>query len=794
MKHMWTIRMGLSRAVALLLVIAAGGWLTGACGSAFGDEEADQLGGRILLWHAWNEEDSVVLDEVLGRFREIHPGVTIKVQRFEHQDALQAEFITSADAGLGPDVLIAPGEWVRPLADLGLIRPITTAATAEELERYVPITLAAMQYDDELFGLPEAVSTAVLFYRRAQVTTPPATLDELVEEANAGKIVALSSDFGDASWGLRAFGGRVFDEDGQIMLDRGGFANWLAWLKNARDAPGMILGLNRELLLQQFVEKKDITYFVGDYSDLDVVREALGADGFGVAPLPAGPIGSAGSLLYVDGLLFSAASSDNQFEIAVELAKFLTNVEQSTTLMRLAQRAPANGKVRINQRLDPIVNIVNEQVRTAFVIPNVVGSEQAFSMVGDIFTQVLEGVLEPAQAATDIEETFRANLAYVPIVGGNSVCGQGGGIELATNWTGEKADALQVIVESYGRRCPAVEVTVTLQTADEIYAWAADDSADRPDYDLLLGPQSMLNDLAQQNRLYSVGELADSELLQRFRPEALAAMRVDGQLLGLPVYLSFDAFFYNKNLVEQPARTLDGLRAEGSAAVPVTLSTGFERSFWGVGAFGGVIIVEDEIVRVDEASWAAWLTWLVEARDGGDVTLVSSDADAVARFTDGASAYLVGSSVLIDELEIIMGAENIGVVTLPSGLDGDATPIARAEGIMAVAHLDEDRRRRVAGFLRFVTNAENQRLLAIMTGQVPANAAADLSDVPKLAPFLEQLRTIAVLPNRPQIADMLLLGDAVHAAVLVDGALPEEAIQDAHTRLAEKAAAADAEQ
>ena len=38
----------------------------------------------------------------------------------------------------------------------------------------------------------------------------------------------------------QAFGGELFDSDGRFVLDRGGFVNWLAWLKTARDLPGVL--------------------------------------------------------------------------------------------------------------------------------------------------------------------------------------------------------------------------------------------------------------------------------------------------------------------------------------------------------------------------------------------------------------------------------------------------------------------------------------------------------------------------------------------------------------------------
>lgn len=42
-------------------------------------------------------------------------------------------------------------------------------------------------------------------------------------------------------WGTQAFGGSLFDDTGRTILNEGGFANWLRWLRAAQDTPGVVL-------------------------------------------------------------------------------------------------------------------------------------------------------------------------------------------------------------------------------------------------------------------------------------------------------------------------------------------------------------------------------------------------------------------------------------------------------------------------------------------------------------------------------------------------------------------------
>jgi small-conductance mechanosensitive channel len=82
-------------------------------------------------------------------------------------------------------------------------------------------------------------------------------------------------------------------------------------------------------------------YYIGRPEEMPVLQEALGEFAVGVASLPSGPAGSPRSLLSVEALMLSTASSAQQTAVALEIAQFLTNQEQATQLMRQAGHVPA---------------------------------------------------------------------------------------------------------------------------------------------------------------------------------------------------------------------------------------------------------------------------------------------------------------------------------------------------------------------------------------------------------------------------------------------------------------------
>ncbi len=370
--------------------------------------------GRVLLWHAWPEPKAAALTAALTRFQALYPEVVVKQQAFATSAELLNQFQIAAAAGLGPDLILAPSQWIRPLQEADLLANIAATLPSTTIDRFWPAARTAMRYQGGIYGLPLAVDTMVLYYDRRLVEQPPATLDELLAAATAGQIVELSTSFVDAFWGVQAFGGQLFDSDGRVILDQGGFAEWLAWLETARATPDMILEGNRAALLERFIAG-GVAYYVGPTNEYDAIlagrttdTTAPAADNqaviaqIGVAALPGGPVLPAGPFLQTQGLFFSNASSVNQRVLALTLAQFITSAEQQTTLMRTTGLIPANRRVQVNASLEPVIAAILAQVRTAAPLPNSPLLDEVFRRGDSAYSQVLEGEVDPVTAAANL--------------------------------------------------------------------------------------------------------------------------------------------------------------------------------------------------------------------------------------------------------------------------------------------------------------------------------------------------------------------------------------------------------
>ena len=335
--------------------------LSSALTSCGGLRDSTVLEGRILLWHAWQGSEAETLNNLIDKFHDIYPGITVISSSYAPED-LEHEFRDKSSQGLGPDLLIGEQMWIPELADELLIQPMDE--TNIDPERYLSSALTTLRYQGKLYGLPLSVQTWGLYYNKRLVKTePPHTLDALLEQAEGGVKVAINTNFADAFWGIQAFGGQLMDENGRVVLNQGGFTNWLDWLVEAQNAPNIIMSSDGEMLETLFRDG-EVAYYVGRSTKLHDFQEAFGEDTIGVAPLPSGPTDLAGPFLEAEPLLLSSASSPVQTKRALLLIEFLTNIEQQRKLAQQTGRIPANPQVRIDRRVSPAVAGFVEQSKS----------------------------------------------------------------------------------------------------------------------------------------------------------------------------------------------------------------------------------------------------------------------------------------------------------------------------------------------------------------------------------------------------------------------------------------------
>ncbi len=741
--------------------------------------------GRIILWHDDDAATSAALESLAVRFMEINPQIRVSLVAVPEEDML-SRYANAAELSLGPDLFIGNSTWISGLADRGLIQPLQEPDLAPYLSTAVENVTVRVDENgiirEYVYGIPYAITPNALYYNADMTTTPPETLTDMLDQATLGMGTAMTTRFDRAFWGVAAFGGSPFGEQGQVTLDRGGFASWLNWLTTSQNAAGMFLNNDRATLMALFTSER-AAYFVGTPDDLPALREAMGEDAnIRVAPLPAGPNGAAGPLLHMDAFMFNSASAMPNTLAALELASFLTNDANSLRLAREIHHVPANLRVPgINAQTYPIVNGFMAQARSAVAIQNTPAMAAIIDDGERLYRQVLDGVVDPALAASEFTATINTRLELGDSETTVARCRESGNLRLWHHWQGDDEAILEAIIDDFEAFCPNATVTSTqfsTETGLSTSYSALYESNIKPD--VILVSDRLVFELASDEQIQPV----QGDAIQQFEPQALNALTYQNSIFGTPVTLELTMLYYKRDQVTDLPRTLDDLIAEAAAGRTVALSTEFDQAQWGITTFGGDLFTPEMTLNINQNdAVVAWLDWLLEvsAMPG----FVIGDVPAIQAFEADEATYYIGSTDNLSSFVDVLGDDTVALAELPAGEVGRASPLLSTDALMLNITLEEARLPLAQTFIDFATNSDNQARLFTEAQLIPANINFEVDANSALTPIRSQVTQSTALPNTLESETLLVEGEDVYEAVLQDGVAPTEAVMAFVTRFNE---------
>lgn len=714
---------------------------------------------RVVLWHTWEGEEASVINSAVARFSEIFDDVVVVASSVPADDIVE-RYIIASEQGLGPDIFIAPNTSLSELADAGLIEPIPDDTLNPSL--YYTASLATATYHNQLYGVPFAMRPLAMYYNRTLVGTPATTLSELLTQAESGTGSAINTQFRQILWGIQGFGGQLVDDNGRVILNQGAFTNWLNWLLTANANPEIFLSRDATTLRQLFIEGR-VAYYTGMASELAGIRAEMGHDTIGVAPLPAGPSGASGPLMQSDLLMFNSSSSPSSHESALELAVFLTNLEQSNTFMRDLQLVPTNRRVRVDLRTYPAIAGFIEQTRTSVSIPYLPQVTRLIEEGDNTLLQVLEGVLEPNTAADQLTTTINAEFGLDTVEVPQS-CDLVGDITLWHSLTNSAESYLETLKTRLNVNCFDFDLEIVYVPATDIVS-AYLEVYNLPDApDIVLTESTNITELAEASAISSI----DREMMQAFSPVAQQTVTSSSTPYGVPVAINGNVFYYNRDIVADAPVTTDALLVEASP--PFAISRNTSGMFWTLTAYNGISIVDNAIIA-DEEQLTAWVSWLQRVRNAGHINITANQFLRNSQFVQGQSVYYIDSSLKLAELSADMG-DALGVAQFPTGTSPFASSIVTS--LALTINPESEKFDTALAFAQLVTDVEEQDNMVEALRWIPSNTTADanLSTDPALATIASVLQRGVVIKSGK---DTLLseVGRAIDRAFRTDQSAEE---------------------
>ena len=211
------------------LVLAAVCMLS-ACGER---RTANQQGVVIKFSGSALGAEGTLVARQIDRFNGLHPDIHVELQRTP-DDATQRHqlYVQWLNARAGnPDILMLDAIWTPEFAAAGWILPLRRFAPVTS--DFFSATIEANTWAGELYALPWFADVGLLYRRTDLVPTEPRSLSEMSEAAREAMARPGGPRYGIVWQGARyeglvttfveylgAFGGRILDERGQVVVNR----------------------------------------------------------------------------------------------------------------------------------------------------------------------------------------------------------------------------------------------------------------------------------------------------------------------------------------------------------------------------------------------------------------------------------------------------------------------------------------------------------------------------------------------------------------------------------------------
>ncbi|MET7396694.1 maltose ABC transporter substrate-binding protein [Dactylosporangium sp. NPDC005572] len=341
--------------IAGVFTLAALTLATAACGS--GDdtpatgESAKPAGGTLTIWA--DDQRAAALKPFAEAFGKTN-GVTVEVQAVSKD--LQTNYVTAAQSGKGPDIVVGAHDWIGNLVQNGTIDPVQL--TDQQKGGFADVALKAVTFNGQVYGVPYAIENLALIRNTALAPTAPASIEELVATGkslkDAGKVTNIMSlqvgNTGDAyhvyplfsSAGGYLFGAKANGDYDPADLGVGKPQSVEAFKKIAalgeKGSGALTRSVNGDNAIPTFTGGKTAFLISGPWAVADIKKAGVQYD---ITPIPAFS-GGKPAQPFVGVQAFYVASKGKSKALANEfITNYLTKPDLQVALYKANPRPPA---------------------------------------------------------------------------------------------------------------------------------------------------------------------------------------------------------------------------------------------------------------------------------------------------------------------------------------------------------------------------------------------------------------------------------------------------------------------
>lgn len=360
-----------------------------------------------------------VVQSEVNDFSRSNPRIRLHL-RFAPEEEVMAVVRKRSDLGAGPDLILSR-EWLAmQMAREKLTEP--SGFTTKDLGPLKILNLSDFEEKGGRFSvLPLLLQPNLACYNRKRIPKAPATLTELLQRAQEGRIIGLSLVLDQISWTGTGFGAqdpvlKLFDTPpdqpggiGFMPADRAKVLAWLHWLYRANTNPSVQFSDTNEDLAERLM-KGEVDWISCNSAVLAILRKSLGKD-LGLSVLPGETQDKpARAVARLQMISFGRDSSPQQRDAAEQFALFLLNdYSQNVVMSKTDGVLPVNGNVIVPTKRSPELAAINASKPYAIVpsFNRAVGVRLERTPLTRLIKRNVYGDISPEEALLNLEVIAR---------------------------------------------------------------------------------------------------------------------------------------------------------------------------------------------------------------------------------------------------------------------------------------------------------------------------------------------------------------------------------------------------
>ncbi|MCB9066695.1 MAG: extracellular solute-binding protein [Calditrichia bacterium] len=381
---------------------------------------AKDTSNRIVIWTTMRPVERDLLQKKLDEFAATHPQYEFR-QLYYQTEELRPNYMISALAGKGPDLIHVASDNVGPLSELKVVKPLEDYFDQAYLDQFLTDPFSAnTTLNGHLYQIADRVGNHLtLVYNKKFVKEPPRTIEDLIR---MGKELAVDADNDGnpdryaLAWNfiepyfavpfIGLYGGWILNDQNQPTLDTKAVANAAQLIYDMANKYKIIpRECDYETANALFLDEKSAMIINGPWSWGTYIKRGMD---IGLARIPMnGETGQwATPIVSPVGYMVNVNLTGERLDITLELLRYLTSSETQLAFAREFNLIPARKALVDDSVLvkDPLYQAALDQMKVGRPMPVVTELRWIWDAMRPGYQGIFTGRYTPEEAAKEMQQ------------------------------------------------------------------------------------------------------------------------------------------------------------------------------------------------------------------------------------------------------------------------------------------------------------------------------------------------------------------------------------------------------